>query len=849
MTSASKNIVAELNKGEKLNSDNYDIWHRMIQYILEEQETLEALNNTLAEPEHGNTAQHRGDLEAYQAWKKKNSNARITMLNSMQYDLMCEFEKYETTQEMWLALKDKFGGTSIIKLKRLTIKFDSYRTRQNHTIRQHLREMSNMICELKVNMTHNESIRAFNEIDHHLELEVERLEAAKHSDNIYMAESSSCKASGFKRKIGHKYNQKGERFDPNKKKPYVRSAQGFDPEIERTARRLRGEHRELQAAITMDDLQDLRNLKRREEIQPVNVHEDCWSIARSIAIRLFPFSLRDRARAWLNSLLPDSITTWNDLADKLLMKYFPPTKNAKLRNEITSFHQLEDESLCDAWERFKELLRKCPHHGIPYCIQLGTFYNALNPSTRLMVDASVNGALLSKSYNEAYEILERIANNNYQWPSTRQAAARGTTRVHNVNALTALSAQVTSLTKMIKAMTIAPATVNQIYDMSCIYCGEGHLFDNCPGNPASVNYVGNFNRQNQDNLYSNTYNPGWRQYSNFSLNNQNQHAASFSGQNRLAQPSGFYQQNQEQRSINNDQLSSLKGLIKDYIVKNEAVVQSHIVSLRNLENQIGQLATAISNRLQGSLPSNIENPRREGKEHCKVISLRSVKDVDNLVGVPKRKAESTLIQKETQSEKEPQSPTSQHADESSQAATFAENDDPTPVDNESKIPQKMKDPGSFTIPCSIGTKYSGKALCDLGASINLMPLSVFNQLGVGECRPTTVTLQLADRSHAYPKGKIEDVVVDFVVAERLHSCCSKEEINAVTFEELDDEDHEAANMAWSREKQPFRIDEQIQQRELTPDQQEFKVNGPKVKHYIGDDVNSLKNDRFLKDPG
>ena len=47
----------------------------------------------------------------------------------------------------------------------------------------------------------------------------------------------------------------------------------FDPEIERTARRLRGEHRELQAAIVMDDLQDLRNLNRREEIQPVNVHE------------------------------------------------------------------------------------------------------------------------------------------------------------------------------------------------------------------------------------------------------------------------------------------------------------------------------------------------------------------------------------------------------------------------------------------------------------------------------------------------------------------------------------------------------------------------------------------------
>ena len=56
-------------------------------------------------------------------------------------------------------------------------------------------------------------------------------------------------------------------------------------------------------------------------------------------------------------------------------------------------------------------------------------------------------------------------------------------------------------------------------------------------------------------------------------------------------------------------------------MNNEAIVQSHAASLRNLENQIGQLVTAVSNKPQGSLPSNTENPRREGKEHCKVINL------------------------------------------------------------------------------------------------------------------------------------------------------------------------------------------------------------------------------------
>ena len=111
-----------------------------------------------------------------------------------------------------------------------------------------------------------------------------------------------------------------------------------------------------------------------------------------------------------------------------------------------------------------------------------------------MVDASANRALLSKSYNKAYENLERIANNNYQLPSTRQTAARGVAGIHNVDGFTALSAQVTSLTNMVKAMTTAPATVNQVAEISCVYCGEGHLFANCPGNPASVNYVGSFNR-------------------------------------------------------------------------------------------------------------------------------------------------------------------------------------------------------------------------------------------------------------------------------------------------------------------------------------------------------------------
>ncbi|XP_022877093.1 uncharacterized protein LOC111395346 [Olea europaea var. sylvestris] len=76
-----------------------------------------------------------------------------------------------------------------------------------------------------------------------------------------------------------------------------------------------------------------------------------------------------------------------------------------------------------------------------------------------------------------------------------------------------------------------------------------------------------------------------------------------------------------------------------------------------------------------------------------------------------------------------------------------------------KLPHKLKDPGSFNIRCNIGGITFDRALCDLGANINLMPLSMFKKLGLGKVNPTTFTLQLADRSITYPKGIIEDVLV------------------------------------------------------------------------------------------
>ena len=76
-----------------------------------------------------------------------------------------------------------------------------------------------------------------------------------------------------------------------------------------------------------------------------------------------------------------------------------------------------------------------------------------------------------------------------------------------------------------------------------------------------------------------------------------------------------------------------------------------------------------------------------------------------------------------------------------------------------KLPPKCKDPGMFTIPCKIGSVRVEKALLDLGASINVMPRSIYSSLNVGPLKETGVIIQLADRSNAYPDGVLEDVLV------------------------------------------------------------------------------------------
>nr|GEU94613.1 reverse transcriptase domain-containing protein [Tanacetum cinerariifolium] len=96
----------------------------------------------------------------------------------------------------------------------------------------------------------------------------------------------------------------------------------------------------------------------------------------AIKLMVFPFSLTGVARRWLEKEPPHSILTWEDLVLKFINEFFPPSGPTNHRNKISNFQQRFVESFHEAWDRYKDLLRPCPHHGFTELHQLDTFYNA-----------------------------------------------------------------------------------------------------------------------------------------------------------------------------------------------------------------------------------------------------------------------------------------------------------------------------------------------------------------------------------------------------------------------------------------------------------------------------------------
>ena len=143
-----------------------------------------------------------------------------------------------------------------------------------------------------------------------------------------------------------------------------------------------------------------------------------------IKLQLFPFSPSDVAATWFESLPVGLVTNWEELVEACMSRFFPPTMTSKRIGEIIVFKQGEDESLYNAWERYKRLLKKCPMHGITLTTQMNIFYHSMNNASKGNIDAACYGAFKRRSVKEAKQLIEDLAKCNYKASSEALRSSR-----------------------------------------------------------------------------------------------------------------------------------------------------------------------------------------------------------------------------------------------------------------------------------------------------------------------------------------------------------------------------------------------------------------------------------------
>ncbi|CAO2813874.1 unnamed protein product [Amaranthus hypochondriacus] len=256
-----------------------------------------------------------------------------------------------------------------------------------------------------------------------------------------------------------------------------------------------------------DHLSDF--IEKCDTININNVTED------AIRLRLFPFSLRDKAKSWFKLEPPNKYSTWEEFATGFLTKFFPPRKTFELRSEIQTFKQRPFQSYYEAWERFKDLQRQCPHHEIPKWLLIQSFYFGLHDEHMSTINAACGGDMSSKTEDHLLTLFETIAQNSSSWSNEREPAARSSTKLdwEMMKAISALTARVEKLsTDFQKVATPAPTQV------MCVTCGSSaHNSDACLATtpaPKEINVLYN----------NNLYMPNKNQYLSYSSTNvQNPH--------------------------------------------------------------------------------------------------------------------------------------------------------------------------------------------------------------------------------------------------------------------------------------------------------------------------------------
>nr|GEU91768.1 reverse transcriptase domain-containing protein [Tanacetum cinerariifolium] len=462
------------------------------------------------------------------------------------------------------------------------------------------------------------------------------------------------------------------------------------------------------------------------------------------------FELKN-ARIWLEKEAPRSILIWDDLVTKLINQFFPPSKMTNLRNKRTRFQQRFDESFYEAWHRFNDLLRACPHHGFFELHQLNTFYNTLNVNDQDSLNSAAGGKFLDKMPRECLKIIESKS-------KVRQSRAKAVfAKVSTSSSTPAISSEVSVLKDLVRALLLdkkhqssapasssAPAPVKAI-EPSCVTCDGTHSYQNCPAT---------------------------------SENDYRDNIQKYVSQAAVVNQPPAYQASAYQAPIPQTQRS---GTLPGNTITNPKEDLKVITTRSGAAYQGPQIPTPLKVVKQRTevTKDQVQTPSSQSTAHVQPLVVQSEtqtlvsEPIVALVSAPMPNLHSSIPYPSRRNNE-------RRRDQANEQ-----------IEKFYEIFKEMSFEISFTDALTLMPEFASTlkalirnkeklrmdeclALTDLGASINLMPLSVWKGLSLPKLTPTCITLELMDRSVSKPIGIAKDISVkvgvfhfpaDFVVVD------------------------------------------------------------------------------------
>nr|GEY42796.1 reverse transcriptase domain-containing protein [Tanacetum cinerariifolium] len=383
----------------------------------------------------------------------------------------------------------------------------------------------------------------------------------------------------------------------------------------------------------------------------------------AIKLMLFPYSLEGAAKIWYEKEPPRSILTWGDLKFK--------------------------ETFGEAWERFKEMLRQCPHHGFSELHQIDTFYNGLNEHEQDSLNAAAGRNLLSRTPKDALTIIENKSKVRYSRHKP-VASKVSTTSCGNSSSTDAridkLTDTISNLVETFNKKMTTPATVKAVEE-TCVICGGAHPYYECIATDSNTSSAcaATGNNVNQGNNFQG--NQGFQAQTN--------HAPNFQVPNNQVQ-NGFSNEFVQYMKTNDDNMRMMRSQMNNMKTEFQSTLRSQNNKIDLNQSEIKKMFACLMNNPSGlgQLPSNtIANPRGD----LKAITTRSGVSYDGPLIPPPFSSVPKVVEWVPEATKDTVQPST-------------ENIQPP------KLPEKLGDPDKFLIPCDFPELDECLALADLDQS-------------------------------------------------------------------------------------------------------------------------------------